>query len=50
MPTCRAHTRHGLSERNIPKYVRIQEKRNVYMLLVRKPEGKRPLGRSRFSG
>jgi hypothetical protein len=23
------------------------EKRNVYRLLVRKPEGKRPLGRSR---
>jgi hypothetical protein len=23
------------------------EKRNVYMLLVRKPEGKRPLGRPR---
>jgi hypothetical protein len=24
------------------------EKRNVYRLLVRKPEGKRPLGRSRL--
>jgi hypothetical protein len=23
------------------------EKRNAYMLLVRKPEGKRPLGKSR---
>jgi hypothetical protein len=27
--------------------VRIGEKRNVYRLLVRKPEGKRPLGRPR---
>jgi hypothetical protein len=26
---------------------RMGEKRNVYMLLVRKPEGKRPLGRPR---
>jgi hypothetical protein len=26
---------------------RMGEKRNVYKLLVRKPEGKRPLGRSR---
>jgi hypothetical protein len=26
---------------------RIGEKRNVYRLLVRKPEGKRPLGRPR---
>jgi hypothetical protein len=26
---------------------RIGEKRNVYKLLVRKPEGKRPLGRPR---
>jgi hypothetical protein len=25
------------------------EKRNVYRLLVRKPEGKRPLGRPRYS-
>jgi hypothetical protein len=24
------------------------EKRNVYRLLVRKPEGKRPLGRPRY--
>jgi hypothetical protein len=28
---------------------RMGEKRNVYRLLVRKPEGKRPLGRSRHS-
>jgi hypothetical protein len=27
--------------------IRMGEKRNVYRLLVRKPEGKRPLGRPR---
>jgi hypothetical protein len=29
---------------------RMLEKRNAYRLLVRKPEGKRPLGRPRLCG
>jgi hypothetical protein len=29
---------------------RMEEKRNVYMLLVGKPEGKRPLGRPKRGG
>jgi hypothetical protein len=29
---------------------RMGEKRNVYRLLIGKPEGKRPLGRSRLGG
>jgi hypothetical protein len=29
---------------------RIGEKRNAYRIFVRKPEGKRPMGRTRLSG
>jgi hypothetical protein len=36
------------SRRGLARHVaRIGEKRNAYMLLGRKPEGKRPLGRAR---
>jgi hypothetical protein len=30
-------------------YIHTRQKGNVYRLLVRKPEGKRPLGRPRYS-
>jgi hypothetical protein len=32
---------------SLPSIIGMGEKRNVYRLLVRKPEGKRPLGRPR---
>jgi hypothetical protein len=35
--------------RGVGHVARMGEKRNVYMLLVGKPEGKRPLGRQRRS-
>jgi hypothetical protein len=36
-----------MKSRTMANEVRMREKRNVYRLFIRKPEGKRPLGRPR---